>query len=472
MATPPKSAHPDIGALADNLAGAIGANNVVRDPESLKAHAGDWSGLSAGTPALLLTPYDTEGVSRCLARCAEVRQPVVVQGGRTGLAGGASSRDGEVALSLEKLAGVEHIDPVGGTMTVRAGTTLEAAQTAARDRGMELDIDLGARGTCTIGGVIATNAGGVRVIGTGMTRAHVLGLEVVLADGTVLTDMNTMMKNNSGFDLKQMFIGSEGTLGIVTRAVLRLSPLQPAVATGLAALARPEDVTVALSAARAALGSSLSAFEAMWADYVAFFSEKAGYRCPFADVPPMSLIIETRGQDETAERERLEALLEAGLEAGWIADATIATSVQQAREIWAMRDEGPAEYSKLFGGIAAFDVSVPIGEIVTTADTVTREIRERWPEAVPLTYGHIGDANLHLVVGFAVAPDSATKAAIDKLVYEAVGAVHGAVSAEHGIGQLKKDWLPLSRSPVAIDLMRRMKAALDPAGILNPGRVV
>lgn len=468
MATPLS----EFDGLAAELSEAIGAVNVVRDLDLLEAHAADWSGLQCGIPGLLVTPTDTEGVSRCLAACSTHRKPVVVQGGRTGLAGGAAARTGEVALSLEKLSGVETIDPVGGTMTVRAGTTLEAAQTAAHVQGMELDIDLGARGSCTIGGVISTNAGGIRVIGTGMTRAHVLGLEVVLADGTVLSDMNTMMKNNSGFDLKQLFIGSEGTLGVVTRAVFRLSPRQPAVATALAALARPEDVTTALAAARSALGPSLSAFEAMWADYVDFMSGTGGYRRPFAAVPPMSLIIETRGQDEQAERDRLEALLSAGLEAGWLVDATIPASFEQTRQIWAMRDEGPAEYARLFKGIVAFDVSIPIGLIVETADKVNTEIRRRWPQAFPLTYGHIGDANLHLVVGFTEPLDAETKLAIETIVYEAVGEVGGAVSAEHGIGQLKKAWLPLSRTPVAIDLMRRMKTALDPAGLLNPGRVV
>jgi FAD/FMN-containing dehydrogenase len=472
MATTTRPSPDRIDAIADELAAAIGAGNVIRDADVLSARAADWTGWSAGIPGLLLTPPDTEAVSRCLAICSARHQPVVVQGGRTGLAGGASARTGEVALSIEKLAGVETVDPVGGTMTVKAGTTLETAQTAASDHGMELGIDLGARGSCTIGGVIATNAGGVRVIGTGMTRAHVLGMEVVLADGTVLTDMNTMLKNNSGFDLKQLFIGSEGTLGIVTRAVLRLGPQHPAVATGLAALARSEDVTTALAAARAALGGSLSAFEAMWADYVTFFSETAGYRRPFADVPPISVIIETRGNDETAERERLEALLSNGIEAGWAADATIAASTAQANEIWAMRDEGPAEYGQLFGGIVAFDVSIPIGDMVMTAERLGREIKARWPQSTPLTYGHIGDANLHLVIGFAEKPAADTKEAIERLVYEAVGAVHGAVSAEHGIGQLKKPWLSLSRSPVAIDLMRRMKTALDPEGILNPDRVI
>jgi FAD/FMN-containing dehydrogenase len=472
MATVSRPSHDRTDAIADELAAAIGSANVVRDADVLAAHATDWSGSSGAIPGLLLTPPDTQAVSKCLAICSAHGQPVAVQGGRTGLAGGASVRAGELALSLEKLTGIEVVDTVGGTMTVRSGTTLEAAQDAAREAGMELGIDLGARGTCTIGGVIATNAGGIRVIATGMTRAHVLGLEVVLADGTVLTDMNTMLKNNSGFDLKQMFIGCEGALGIVTRAVLRLSPQRPAVATGLAALANPEDVTVALKAARAALGGSLTAFEAMWADYVTLFSETGGYRRPFADIPPISLIIETRGSDETAERERLEALLAEGIEAGWASDATIAASGEQARVIWAMRDEGPTKYGQLFGGTVAFDVSIPIGEIVATAETVGREIRAGWPQSTLATYGHIGDANLHLVVGFAEKPNAETKHAIERIVYEAVGAVGGAVSAEHGIGQLKKAWLPLSRSAVAIDLMKRMKAALDPAGILNPGRVV
>ncbi|MEJ8572335.1 FAD-binding oxidoreductase [Microbaculum marinum] len=470
MATLTPSTRPD--GLESELRKSLGEGSVIDDPEVLAARADDWSGWPSGTPRLLVTPSDTGGVARCLSICNAHRVAVVVQGGRTGLAGGAAARTGEVMLALDKLAGVEDIDTIGGTMTVRAGTTLEAAQAAARGRGMELEIDLGARGSCQIGGVIATNAGGIRVIGTGMTRAHVLGLEVVLADGTVLDDMNTMIKNNSGFDLKQLFIGSEGTLGVVTRAVLRLSPERPGVVTALAALATTGDATTALATARSALGSSLSAFEAMWSDYVTFMSERGGYSRPFDAVPPLSVIIEARGRDESVERSKLEALLADGLEAGWLTDATIAASTDQARRIWAMRDEGPAEYGRLFQAIVPFDVSIPIRSMIGTADRIVGDIRAGWPEAVPLTYGHIGDANLHLVVGFtAPIPDDA-KLAISTLVYEAVGAVGGAVSAEHGIGQLKKPWLPLSRTPAAIELMRCMKSTFDPANILNPGRVI
>ncbi len=457
---------------ADDFSALIGAANVISDAEALSARAADWTGWSEAAPALLLKPADTEGVGKCLALCTERGQKVVVQGGLTGLAGGASCRKDEIALSLEKLAGVEAVDPLAATMVVKAGTTLEAAQQAALEHDLELGIDLGARGSCTIGGVIGTNAGGIRVIGTGMTRVHVLGLEAVLADGTVLTDMNDMVKNNSGYDLKQLFIGTEGTLGVVTRAVLRLSPHRPAVATALVALSGPDDITTALAAARRSLGPSLSAFEAMWSDFLTYMTAHAGFDLPLEAVPPMSVIIETRGHDEAAENARLEAFLAEGLEAGWVTDAVIATSVDQARRIWAPRDEGPAMYRQIFGGVINFDVSVPIGLIVETAAAINEEIGAGWPDVVRLTYGHIGDANLHFVVGFKTKPDAATKTAVDEIVYEAVGEVGGAVSAEHGIGQLKKAYLPLSRSDAAIDLMRRLKATLDPAGILNPGRVV
>lgn len=460
------------GLTAADFALLIGAANVATDPAKRDVHAADWSGWSGGAPAFVLMPTDTEGLARCVALCAARGQPIAVQGGLTGLCGGASCRDGEVALSLEKLVGVEVVDPVGGTMTVKAGTPLEVAQEAARAAGLELGIDLGSRGSCTIGGVISTNAGGIRVIATGMTRAHVLGLEAVLADGTVLSDMNTMLKNNSGYDLKQLFVGTEGTLGIVTRAVLRLAPAPAATATALAALPRPEDVTLALAAARKMLGPSLSAFEAMWADFLTCMTERGGYSQPFAGVPPMSVIIETRGNDEGEERARIEAFLAHGMEEGWVGDAVIAGSLDQTRRIWAPRDEGPAEYSRMFGGTAAFDVSIPIALIVETAAAINAEIRAKLPDAIPVTYGHIGDANLHLVVGFEKKPAAETKQQVERIVYEAIGRVGGAVSAEHGIGLLKKAYLPLSRGPAALDLMRRMKVALDPAGILNPGRVI
>jgi FAD/FMN-containing dehydrogenase len=260
--------------LGDALAREIGPEAVTTEPSDLEGHASDWSGLIGAAPRALIRPRTTEDVSAAIRLCAAAGQPLVVQGGLTGLAGGASSREGEVALSLERLTGVESIDRAAMTMTVSAGTTLAAVQTAAEEAGLFYAVDIGARGSCTIGGTIATNAGGIRVVRYGMTRLQVLGLEAVLADGTVLSDMTGMLKNNTGLDLKQLFIGGEGILGVVTRAVLRLQPAPKARATAWLGMIDDDALITALAAARTGLGSSLAAFEAMWPGYLSAITSR------------------------------------------------------------------------------------------------------------------------------------------------------------------------------------------------------
>jgi len=452
-------------AVLGEIAEAVGADRVSTEADLLARHSADWTGWSAGRPLALVRPRTVEEVSRVLATCNAHRQPVAVQGGLTGLCGGASTRSGEIALSLERLKGVETID--GGAMTVLAGTTVAEAQDAARAAGAALGIDFGARGSAAIGGAIATNAGGLHVIETGMTRAQVLGLEVVLADGRVLSELTPMVKVNSGFDLKQLFIGSEGALGIITRAVLALHPARQGLATAALALHRSEDALVALSAARRALGPDLSAFEAMWPDYVRTMTERTAFSFPFKDAP-LCLIVEAR--DATAAA-RMEAFLEAGAEAGWLADATLAASVAQARALWALRDEGPAAYPQIFTVNIAFDVSVPSARILEAARRLG-EVVPAGDHLHPLTYGHLGDQNLHFVVGADRPVAAQEKAQIERAVYEVVTELDGAISAEHGIGQLKKPYLSMSRGPLALEIMAGLKGLLDPAGILNPGRVV
>lgn len=453
--------------IVDALRDALGAEAVSTDADLLAAHTADWSGWRDVAPVALLRPKTTEAVSAALKICHERRQPVAIQGGLTGLCGGASTHRGEVALSLARLTGIDKVEP--GAITVRAGTLIGTVQDAARAHNAELGIDFGARGSAMVGGAIATNAGGLHVIETGMTRAQVLGLEVVLADGRVLSELTAMVKVNSGFDLKQLFIGSEGALGVITGACFALRPLRAGLATAVLALRSPGNLLPALEAARARFGPDLATFEAMWADYVSTMTARTPFGLPFA--APMTVILEVRGPTEADAMERLEGFLADASGDGWLTDAVIAQSSEQARTLWALRDEGPALYDQIFADKVVFDVSVPAARLHEAAASMAEAAAGR-AGLHPLTYGHIGDNNLHFVFGADMVLSADEKRAIEHDVYHRVAGLGGAISAEHGIGMTKKDYLGLTRGAVAQSLMRDLKRTLDPHGILNPGRVI
>ncbi|MDQ0313860.1 FAD-binding oxidoreductase [Amorphus orientalis] len=466
----PDGSPPDPAALIARLAEAIGPDRISDDPDLRTRHATDWSGVPAAAPLAVVRPRTTEEVSAVLQICSAAGQPVAVQGGRTGLCGGAATGDGEIALSLDRMTGLSTVDRRAGTLTVEAGVTLAAVQEAAEESGLFYAVDIGARGTAQIGGTIATNAGGIRVLRYGMTREQVLGLEVVLADGTVLSDMSGMQKNNTGIDLKQLFIGSEGSLGIVTRAVLRLHPRPGATATAWVTMDDETLLPDLLASARAALGPALGAFEPMWRDYLETVSTRmSGFSLPL-DPAPVAVIVECFGPDEAAAREALEGFLADRMEAGRVTDAVIASSVDQERRIWAVRDEVPAAYPTAFKAIIPFDVSIPIGRMNAAVGEMRSELTTALPDADLLFYGHLGDSNLHVVVGLHEALTTEAKHRAEAIVYDRVRALGGSVSAEHGIGRSKRRWLAHTRSAAEIETMRRLKAALDPAGILNPGR--
>ncbi len=432
-------------------------------------HHVDFSGEHAAAPRALLRPATTAELAAMIDLCAQARQPLVVQGGMTGLAGGATPRHGEVALSLERMTGVEAIDRESMTATVAAGTPLEALHEAVAAEGFVFPLDLGARGSCTIGGNIATNAGGNQVLRFGMMRNLVLGLEAVLADGTVVSSMNKMLKNNAGYDLKQLFIGTEGTLGIVTRAVLRLFPRQPVKTSALCAVAGFDEAVRLLQQAQRHLGGSLSAFEAMWAGYFErVLAHVAGLRSPFATPHAIYVLLESEGSDEAADRERFERLLETALTHGTVEDAAVAQSERERRDFWAIRD-GIGEITPALQPMLSFDVSMPIGEMPPFLARVDAELTATFGPITNLVFGHLGDNNLHLAVTTGRAEDLPT---FCDIIYAATGAHGGSISAEHGVGVLRRGYLHLSRSPAELALMRRLKAALDPHGILNPGRVV
>jgi FAD/FMN-containing dehydrogenase len=458
----------NLNVLLERLAQEL-SSPILTGAEIGARHHRDWSVETPCAPQALLRPGNTQEVAEVLRLCNEAGQAVVVQGGLSGLCGGATPREGEVALSLERLSGIEEIDSAAMTMTVKAGTPLQLIQEAAAREGFVFPLDLGARGTCNIGGNISTNAGGNQVLRFGMMRNLVLGLEAVLPDGTVISAMNKMLKNNAAYDLKQLFIGTEGTLGIVTRAVLRLFPQTSSRVSALIALPDFPAVIAVLQRLSRSFGGGLSAFEVMWSSYYRYITEEVGkVRSPFEERHPLYLLAELEGSNEARDRATFEAVLGELLEEGLILDAVLASSERERAGFWQIRD-GVAELSNYLKGAANFDVSVPISSMEAFLAEVEQGIEHTFPAATLLVFGHIADSNLHFICGTGQREDVKT---IYEIVYAAVGRFHGSVSAEHGIGVQKIPYLHHSRSPEELALMRTLKAALDPKGILNPGRVL
>jgi FAD/FMN-containing dehydrogenase len=417
---------------------------------------------------LLVRPKSTEQVSEVLKLCHARGQSVVTHGGLTGLVNGADAAKSDIVLSLEAMNAIERVDVPGRSMRAQAGVQLGRVQRAAEENGLVFPLDLGARDSCTVGGNISTNAGGLRVLRYGMTRNLVLGIEAVLADGTVLTSLNRMLKNNAGYDLKQLFIGSEGTLGVVTRAELRLVSRTRSQETLLAALPTFDALVDLLNRLDSGLGGQLAAFEALWGNYYDYNTAP-----PAANVPPLArgapfyVIAETLGGDPETDRARLEAVLGEALEAGTLSDVTIANSETERRAIWAIRED--VWQVKNIAPLLTFDVSLPIENMKAYANEITESVRAFAGENRSFVFGHMADGNLHIVV--AAGDDAATRARVEQLIYAPLAQIGGSVSAEHGIGLEKRAYLPLSRTPAEISTMRLLKNALDPKGILNPGKV-
>ena len=443
---------------------ALGSEHVLvgKDAEE-KAHG--WSRL--GKPLAVVRPASTEDVSTILRLCHAARQPVVAWGGKTGLVEGGNA-DGAIALSLERMNKIEEIDAGGGTATVEAGCTLQTFCEAVEGKGLFFPLDLGARGSATIGGNISTNAGGNRVLRFGMMRELVLGLEAVLANGTVLPALNHLIKNNAGYDLKQLFIGSEGTLGIVTRAVLRLRPKPKAQCVALMAVDAFANLPRLLRHVERELGGTLSAFEVMWEDfYQLVTTPPAKGTPPLAHGHPYYVLIESLGGDES-EAERFEAVLGRALEAGEAADAVIAKSQAERNAIWGLRDD-VAQVARN-APIFTFDVSLRLSAMESYVAEVRKQLASRWPQSTCVVFGHLGDGNLHVIVGVGDRSKEAREA-VEHIVYGALKPSKGSISAEHGVGLEKRDYLSWTRSEGEIELMRDLKSALDPAGILNPGKI-
>jgi FAD/FMN-containing dehydrogenase len=455
-------------AIVQALHQALGADAVLVGDDVKNRAAGIWRSDRLRAKALV-RPKSTGEVARVLELCHVHGQPVVTHGGLTGLVGGALTTANDVVLSLERMNKIEEVHTTDRTMVVQAGVVLQTVQETAEQHGLFFPLDLGGRGSATIGGNISTNAGGNRVIRYGMARDNVLGLEAVLADGTVVSSMNRMIKNNAGYDLKQLFIGTEGSLGVVTRAVLRLREKPRSEETLFVAIDEFGKLAEFLKTMDGALGGTLSAFEVMWNNfYRAVTTEPARNQPPLPQTYPYYVLVEAMGGDPEQDHERIETALAAAYERGLIADAVVAQSDSQRQQIWAMRDDVAQLFR--FAPIFTFDVSLRISLMEQYVKEVNARLEREYPEAKNFTFGHMGDGNLHFVVSVGAGGDEHHHR-VERCVYEPLEAIGGSVSAEHGVGLEKKPYLGLSRSGAELGVMRTLKKALDPKGILNPGKV-
>ncbi len=455
----------DLSGLVEELLPLLGPEGILSGDEVSGRSAGIWRDDRIAAP-VIFRPASTEQVAAVIRACNDRGQSIVTHGGLTGLAEGAIAGPQDVVLSTERLNQIEEVDPVNRTLKAQAGVPLYSAQEAAAESGLLLALDLGARGSCTLGGNAATNAGGNNVLRYGMAREQILGLEVVLADGTVLSSMNTMLKNNAGYDLRQWFVGSEGTLGIITRLVMRLRPLPVSRETALLACSDMDQVAALLSELDAALAGKLNAFELMWRDY---YCLAAAGNPPLSDEHPYYVLVEACGNDSSVDGEHFLNSLQGALKRNCAVDALVCKSAAESEALWRLRES--VELTLEGGNALIFDVSLPLSCMESYVTNVDRSLRQEWQNKFDLwVFGHAGDGNLHLVVaaGEANKPD---RQRIERCVYEPLGEVNGSVSAEHGVGLEKRHWLHLCRNETELALMRRIKLALDPQNILNPGRI-
>lgn len=456
-----------MAAIIELLAQRFGDSGMLSADALAQRATSYWS--AEPTRALaLLRPRTTAELSDIMQLCHRHDQPVVVQGGLTGCVEGAVANEHEVIISLERMTAIEDVDALGGTATVQAGVILETLQNQLADQNLLFPLDLGARGSCTIGGNIATNAGGINVLRYGMMRELVLGLETVLADGTILSSMNRMLKNNAGYDLKQLFIGSEGTLGIVTRAVVKVFPAHQSRNSALVALRSFGDVAQLLQKLRSALAGSLSAFELMWGDYFHTVTEPGWHRTPMARDYPFYVMIEAEGADPQTDTNRFNQVLENTLTDGLIVDAVIPKSESERRALWDIREDFEAILQNQ--PCYLYDVSLPLTDMPHYVEQLRTSLAKTWPDSKCFVLGHIADGNLHLFVCPGAPGDLHHQC--DAIVYPLLQQFTGSVSAEHGIGTEKLDWLGSSRNATEIEMMQTLKAALDPKGILNRGRLL
>ncbi|MGO4674625.1 FAD-binding oxidoreductase [Bosea sp. 2YAB26] len=464
--------------VLDRMAGIVGARNIIAEPDAMLPYLKEWRDLFRGQATAVVRPGSTEEVAAIVRLAAETGTTLVPQGGNTGLVGGQIPvADGrEIILSLQRLDKVRAVDAEGDTMIVEAGVTLQRAQEAAEAAGRLFPLSLASEGTCTIGGNLSTNAGGTAVIAYGNARELCMGLEVVLADGRIWNGLRQLRKDNTGYDLKNLFIGAEGTLGVITAAVLKLFPLPAARATAFLALPGPAEALALLNAAKAGAGGTLTTFELMPRIGLEFvLRHAAGTRDPLSEPSPWYVLMEVSAQSAVGLNEAVESFLGEALENGLITDAALAGSLEQRKDFWKLR-EMLSEVQRFEGGSIKHDISVPLH---ATPDFLARAIatvEAMIPGCRAVPFGHLGDGNIHFNVSQPVGADKEAFLArwneINRAVHAIVTEMHGSISAEHGIGRLKRYLLPSVKDPVELALMKTLKATLDPQGILNPGAVL
>jgi FAD/FMN-containing dehydrogenase len=469
-------AHPRIAELIEKLGAALGPKGVSTDAHEIEPHVRDWRGRWKGSTPVLVKPGSTEDVSKAMALCAEYGVAVTPQGGNSGMVNGGVPY-GEVLVSLKRMNRVREVDTLNDAMTLEAGVILTRAQEVADENNRLFPLSLGAEGVATIGGLISTNAGGVAVLRYGMMRDLVLGIEAVLPDGRVWNGLRGLRKDNTGYDLKQLFIGAEGTLGLVTAATLKLFPKPAVKETAWVAVKSPQDAVELLARAKAASGGAVTGFE-----IVSRFSLElvlkhiAGTRDPLSGAPPWTVLVELSLPRPDGARDIMEGLLADAIEVGIATDAAIASTDAQKAMMWKLR-ENISVAEKAHGKALKHDVAVPVSrvaEFMVEGDALARRLH---PGVDVIAFGHVGDGNIHFNI--TPPPGSDQDQFVDKdglhitkAINDLVCSLNGSISAEHGIGLLKREELAWRKSAVEMDMMRAVKKALDPHNRMNPGRVL
>jgi FAD/FMN-containing dehydrogenase len=470
---PPPKIDPS---LLARFAAIVGEKYAITDPQAQEPYLVEQRNLYRGRTPMVLRPASVAEVVQILKLANETGTPVVPQGGNTGLVGGQVAFNDEIVLSLTRLDRIREVDPASNTITCEGGVTLQRTREAAAAVDRLYPQLLPSEGTCTIGGNLSTNAGGTEALAYGIARNHVLGIEVVLADGRILDNLNKLKKDNTGYDLKNLFIGAEGTLGVITAAVLRLVPRPRSVETAFVGLSSVEAALGLLGIATESAGSDLTSFELMARSGVEMVLRYgSGCRDPLASPYPWYVLIELSSPRRETLRRALEDVLARGAESGLLADAAIADSLEQAKTFWRIR-ELFGEVQRHAGGSIKHDVSVPVAAAPAFINEASAAVIALIPGARPLPFGHLGDGNIHYNI---TQPADADKDAflkrwkeVNTVVFAVVKKYGGSISAEHGIGVMKRDLLPTVKDPVALDLMRGLKRMLDPKNILNPGKVL
>ena len=461
--------------LIDKFSAIVGSKHALTSAADIAPHLHEPRGKFSGSTPLVLQPGSTEEVSAILKLASQTGTAIVPQGGNTGLVGGQMP-DGEIVLSLSRMNRIRDLDDADNCITLEAGVTLHTAREAASAKGLMLPLWIASQGTCQIGGNLATNAGGINVLAYGNTRDLCLGLEVVLASGEVWNGLKSLRKDNTGYDLKHLFIGCEGTLGIITAASMKLLPAPLDLATIFASVASPREALELLSLVRRMSGTAVVAFEIMPRTGVEMSMKHAGCRDPLETPSDWYVLFELAGFDtEGNMNSKATSILEVAFEEGLVSDATLAASTQAAQDLWRIR-EAMSEVQRLEGGSIKHDIAVPVSKVPAFLDDAIALVEDMLPGCRPVPFGHLGDGNIHFNISQPVDADKqaflTNWAAVNARVHALVRDYGGSISAEHGIGSLKRDELAATKQSVEINMMRGIKQLLDPDGILNPGKVL